>query len=275
MAKQLAGRTAWVTGSSRGIGQSIARRLAEAGAAVAIHGSSATSSDVFGEGNNLADVAAAIADATGSPTTSVVADLTDPLATKTALSEVEAALGPIDILVAAAGGDIGTSGVRAPHAGKIQVGNDAINLSDEDIQTIWQRNFLTCVNACKATVPGMIERGSGWVVTIGSIAGLFGGANSVIYSSAKAAVHEYTRCLAAQLRPLGIQANCVAPGDILSERFQASRPLDPDRMGQDGLVRYGALDDIAAVVEFLVSPEARYITGQVIRVDGGLQLWPV
>ena len=270
----LAGHTAWVTGSSRGIGQAIAWRLAAAGAAVAVHGSSPESSAVFGEGDSLAAVAQRIGDDTGASTCWVAADLTDPQATQDALAQIEAALGPVDILVHAAGGDIGAAGVRAPNAGKVQVGNDALNIGDEDIRVIWERNFLTCVNACKAAVPGMIERGQGWVVTIGSISGLGGTDSGVIYSSAKAAVHEYTRCLAAQLRPFGIQANCVAPGDILSQRFQASRPVSPERLADKALTRYGVLDDIASVVEFLVTPASSYITGQIIRVDGGKQLWP-
>jgi len=274
MPQQSIAKTAWVTGSSRGIGQAIAWRLAESGMSVAVHGSTPDSSAVFGEGASLADVASQIAAKTGSRTAWVAADLTDPGETARARAEVEGKLGPIDVLVTAAGGDIGAAGVRAPHAGKIQQGNDALFLSDDDIRVIWERNFLTCVNSCKATVPGMIDRGSGCVVTISSISGLGGIPGSVIYASAKAAVQEYTRCLAAQLRTTGIRANCVAPGDILTQRFQASRPLDDARLKDDSLARYGVGDDIAQVVLFLASPESGYITGQVVRVDGGAQLWP-
>ena len=274
MTGPLEGRVAWVTGSSRGIGQAIAWRLARAGAAVALHGSTPDSSAVFDEGDSLADVAARIAGQTGARVTWVAADLRDPAATADAAAHVEAELGPIEVLVAAAGGDIGAAGVWAPHAGKVQTGNDALFLPDEDVRAIWERNVLTCVNACKAVVPGMIARHRGWVVTLGSIAGLSGAPGGAIYATAKAAVHEYTRCLAAQVRSDGIPVNCVAPGDITSQRFLASRPIDSARQADTSLGRYGVVDDIAAAVEFLVSPAASYITGQVLRIDGGKQLFP-
>jgi 3-oxoacyl-[acyl-carrier protein] reductase len=98
---------------------------------------------------------------------------------------------------------------------------------------------------------------------------------SAIYATSKAAVHEYTRCLAMMLRPHGIYANAVAPGDTLSERFKVSRPIDQEKMKTSGsLDRYGWPIEIAKVVEFLVSDASSYITGQVIRVDGGRQMWP-
>ena len=78
---------------------------------------------------------------------------------------------------------------------------------------------MTCIFACREVAPGMIARKRGWIVNVGSIAGLAGRPESAIYATAKAAVHEYTRCLAALLRPHGIYANAVAPGNTLSERF--------------------------------------------------------
>jgi 3-oxoacyl-[acyl-carrier protein] reductase len=122
----------------------------------------------------------------------------------------------------------------------------------------------------------MIARKRGWVVNLGSIAGLTGGIESAIYATTKAAVHEYTRCLAALLRPHGVHANAVAPGNTLSERFKVSRPIDEAQVISAGgsLERYGWPLEIAKAVEFLVSDASSYISGQVLRVDGGQQLWP-
>ena len=143
------------------------------------------------------------------------------------------------------------------------------------MKIILDRNLLTCIYACREVVPEMIERKSGWVVNIGSIAGLTGLPEGAIYSTSKAAVHEYTRCLAVMLRPHGVYANAIAPGDTLTERFKASRPLEDSRLKNLGsLERYGLPIEVAKTVEFLVSEASSYITGQIIRVDGGKQTWP-
>lgn len=121
----------------------------------------------------------------------------------------------------------------------------------------------------------MMERNSGWIVTIGSIAGLGGHGSEVIYGTAKAAVHEYTRCLAAQMRPHGVYANVIAPGEIITARFVASRPTRDERKVHEGaLTRYGWPEEVAKTVEFLVTEDSSYITGQVLRIDGGAQLFP-
>ena len=204
----------------------------------------------------------------------VCGDLTDPAVVKDLVSQIRSRFGHIDILVNNAGGDIGAKGVRAPKAGRPDE-NNAIFISLEDLKIILDRNLLTCIYACREVVPEMIERKSGWVVNIGSIAGLTGLPEGAIYSTSKAAVHEYTRCLAVMLRPHGVYANAIAPGDTLTERFKASRPLEDSRLKNLGsLERYGLPIEVAKTVEFLVSEASSYITGQIIRVDGGKQTWP-
>jgi 3-oxoacyl-[acyl-carrier protein] reductase len=119
----------------------------------------------------------------------------------------------------------------------------------------------------------MISRKEGWIVNIGSLGALSARAQGAIYCSAKAAVHEYTRCLAAQLRPYNVHANVVAPGVIITPRFVASRPTDKTKLLTDGtLDRYGWPIEVAKAVEFLVTPDSSYVTGTMLQVDGGLQL---
>jgi 3-oxoacyl-[acyl-carrier protein] reductase len=272
--KHLAGKTAFVTGSSRGLGQAIAVQLARAGANVVIHGSTMNSSAYFKEGGSLAEVAEKLAKENGVKTTYVAGDLTRVDLVQEMVKQIREKLGHIDILVNNAGGDTGSMGAAGKNAGKIVEGNDALFLPYEEVRTILDRNIITCINVCKEVVPAMRDKKEGWVVNIGSIAGMAGLVGAAIYATAKAAVHEYTRCLAALVRPYGIHVNCVAPGDTLSERFKASRPLEEERMNQASLERYGWPVEIARAVEFLVSPEGgSYITGQVLRVDGGRQIW--
>ena len=274
MTTRLAGKVAWVTGSSRGIGRAVAAHLAELGADVAIHGTTPTSTQAFEEAESLDAVAQEIANETGANVLAVHGDLTDLDVVENHVASIRSHFGHIDILVNNAGGDIGTQGVTGENAGK-PVANDAINVSLEDIRTVLDRNLMTCILPCREVAPEMVERKQGWIVNIGSIAGLSGHAREVVYGVSKAAVHEYTRCLAAQLRPDGVYVNAIAPGEIITARFVASRPTNEDRKVHDGaLTRYGWPDEIARTVEFFVTNNSSYITGQILRVDGGAQLFP-
>ena len=271
---RLENKVAWVTGSSRGIGRVVAEHLASLGAKVAVHGTTPTSTRQLGEAESLDAVAMEIATARGTDVLAVHGDLTDVDTVARNVREIRDRFGSIDILINNAGGDIGSKGVTAENAGKPVV-NDAVNISLTDVETILDRNLRTCILVCREVVPEMMQRNQGWIVTIGSIAGLSGHPREVSYSVAKAAVHEYTRCLAAQLRPHGVYANIIAPGEIITPRFEASRPTRDERKVETGaLTRYGWPHEVARAVEFFVTSDSSYVTGQVLRVDGGMQIWP-
>jgi 3-oxoacyl-[acyl-carrier protein] reductase len=273
--KPLAGQVAWVTGSSRGLGRVMATKLCQLGAAVAIHGTRFDSPRSFGEGESMEQVARDIAAEAGGNVMPVWGDVTEEAEVKRMAEVVQAQLGPIDILVANAGGDIGAGGTGIGRGGRPSP-DDCIAISLPDIRAVLDRNLLSCILCCRAVAPGMMARKRGRIITIGSIAGAFGRDDGAIYAVAKAAVHEYTRCLAVQLRPYNVPVNCVAPGGTVTNRFLVIHNIDQGKLIEEGtLDRYGRPHEIASVVAFLATEEGRFISGQVIRVDGGSQCWAV
>ncbi len=258
----LTGEVALVTGSGRGLGFSIARALVARGARVAIHDRDTSACAEFGEFADL-DAARRAAGAA----VAVTGDIADPDAVKALVAQTQAALGPITRLVCCAGGDIAAAGGKPKP-------NDALGVKIEDIRALIDRNLMGTILACQAICPGMAERGNGAVVNIASTAAHQGVSDGVIYAVAKAGVAQYTRCLAAQLRPAGVRVNAISPGPTKTARFQATRPLDPEQMDEsNALDRYGTPAELADAVAYLLSSESRFISGQILRVDGGLSLY--
>jgi NAD(P)-dependent dehydrogenase (short-subunit alcohol dehydrogenase family) len=267
-------RIAWVTGSSRGIGRVIAGHLAALGAQVAVHGTSPTSARAFNEADSLDAVAQEITQAHGRNVLPVWGDLTGEAVVRDLVAQIRDRFGRIDILVNCAGGDIGAQGTLGENAGK-PLANDALHVSLDDVRAVLDRNLMTCILCCREVAPEMMARREGWIVNIGSTGGMMGRDHGVIYSTAKAAVHQYSRCLAAQLQPYNVHVNVVAPGPIATPRFLASRPIDDEMQNASGtLDRYGQSIEVARAVAFLVTEASSYVTGQILRVDGGRQLWP-
>jgi NAD(P)-dependent dehydrogenase (short-subunit alcohol dehydrogenase family) len=265
--KPLRGKIAFVTGSGRGLGRVMADRLASLGADVAIHDLSATGPAKYGEAGDLAEVADHIA-RHGTRLTTVTGNIGDPVAVAEMARSITAALGEVDILVNCAGGDIGAAGGKPSP-------NTALDIALEDIQVETNNNLIGTLLVCQAFVRPMRERGAGVVINIASAAAHSGVTPEVIYSTLKAAVVHYTRCLAAELRPYGVRVNAVSPGPTKTARFQATRATDPGMMEtNDSLIRYADPEEIADAVAFLAGPQAKFIHGQVLRVDGGLTLFP-
>jgi 3-oxoacyl-[acyl-carrier protein] reductase len=267
-ARSLAGKVALVTGAGRGLGRAFALRLASLGADVAIHGMRENGPAEYGEGSTLTAVAQAVAAEHGVRTISVRGDLTKGPDIDRVVETTAQKLGPIDILVHNAGGDIAAAGGKPDP-------NDAVNISEEDVRAVLDRNLLSTILTCQAVARGMMARRQGRIVTIRSIAAFKGRTNASIYAVSKAGVTHYTRCLADQLRPYDITVNCIAPGDTRTGRFMGTRAVDPSRMVEAGtLDRIATVDEVARVVEVFAGPLGAFVSGQVLRVDGGGQCWP-
>ncbi len=265
--KELSGRTAFVTGSGRGLGRTMAEKLASLGADVAIHDIDFTAPSKYGEAADLDQVAKDMA-RHGGKVCAVTGNIGDRAAVAQMKRTILEKLGPVHILVNCAGGDIGAAGGK-PNP------NNALDISYEDIRVLTENNLIGTMLVCQAFVSDMKAAGSGVVVNIASVAAHMGCSPEVVYSTLKSGVVHYTRCLAKELLEDGVRVNVVSPGPTKTARFQATRTVDPKRMdaAQKSFNRYAEPDEIAEAVAFLAGPRSKFINGQVLRVDGGLSLF--
>jgi 3-oxoacyl-[acyl-carrier protein] reductase len=248
----LDGQVALVTGSSRGIGAAIAIEFARRGAAVAVHGRDRAA---------VRDVAATVA-GLGGKVIEVTGELSDFARVEAVRGQVEAGLGPVDILVANAGGSLTPPGPLE-------------EIPEEGWRATIDGNLLTTFLTLKSFLPGLKQRRRGCVITIGSAAGRRAEPRSPIpYAAAKAGIALLTQQVAAQAGPFGIRVNCIAPETILTERNSERIPADTQAMlaGWHPLQRLGTPGDVAAAAAVLASAEAAWITGVVLDVAGGAVL---
>ncbi len=241
---ELSGRTAIVTGGSRGIGLAIARELAEAGARVA----------VLARGGARADEAASSLPGEGHM--GLACDVADSAAAQSAVAAVEEAFGGVHVLVNNAG---------------ITRDNILLRLKDEDWDDVIDTNLRGAFNMTRAVTRGMMKRREGVILNVSSVVGLMGNAGQTNYAASKAGLHGLTKSVARELASRGVRCNAIAPGFIETDMTAELDAKQTEALRERiPLGRLGAPEDVAAVVRFLAGPSAGYITGQIITVDGGM-----
>jgi len=245
----LTGRTALVTGSSQGIGRALAGGLAAAGATVVVHGRDA------GKAARAADE---ISEATGARALSAVFDVTDAAAVDAGIAALEAELGTPDIVVNNAGIQR-----RAPIA----------EFSDADWHELVETNLSSAFHLSRRVARGMIERGSGKLIQIGSVQSQLARPSIAPYAATKGAIVMLTKGLCADLAPHGVQANAIAPGYFATELTQAlvaDETFSAWVRGRTPAGRWGEVDDLVGALVFLAGGASDFVNGQTIYVDGGM-----
>lgn len=263
---RLGGKTAIVTGGAGGMGRAYAHRLAELGADVAILDIDLEVAKRWGEELTHDSVAEELV-ALGVRALAIEVDLSQRESTHAAIDAIAREFGRIDIVVHNAGGAVTPFDRSAPST-----------CPPEDVEKLLGANLMSTIHVCQAVTPHLKAQGGGSIINI-TTAGIDAdniAATAAIYRAAKAATLRFSRSLAVELGPYGIRVNCISPGIITTARI---RKLAAERnVGNDGqaaaipLRRLGTVDDVLGAMEFLASEMSSYVTGEVIRITGGLTL---
>lgn len=245
-------RAAVVTGSSRGIGRAVACALAEAGFDVCVNCSSESSLPAARE------LAAELEADCGVRAIAVAANVADAAEAAALIDAAHEAFGRIDVLVNNAG--ITRDGLLA-------------RMKEEDFDAVVNVNLKGTFNCCKAAAQRMMKQRYGRIVNMSSVVGVAGNAGQANYAASKAGVIGLTKCIARELAARNITCNAVAPGFISTDMTDALSDKQREAIvGRIASKRLGEPEDVAALVRFLASEEAGYITGQTICIDGGMSL---
>lgn len=248
MIQTLQGQVAVVTGASRGIGRAIALELGRLGATVV---GTATSE------SGAADIQAGL-EAAGVAGRGLALDVTDAAACEAVVSEIEKTLGPVLVLVNNAG---------------ITRDNLSMRMKDSEWDAVIDTNLKAVFRMSRLVMRGMMKARTGRIINITSVVGSSGNPGQANYAAAKAGVAGMTRALAQELGSRNITVNCVAPGfidtDMTKELPEAQRKILQEKIA---LGRLGKPEEIAAVVGFLASPNASYVTGATLHVNGGMYM---
>ncbi|MFB6122928.1 MAG: beta-ketoacyl-ACP reductase [Haloferacaceae archaeon] len=247
--RHLSGDVCLVTGSSRGIGRAVATTLGRHGAAVAVNYRSS------------ADEAAAVVDDVtdaGGDAVAVQADVADPDAVERMRDRIHDEFGPVDVLVNNAG---------------VTIDRTFDEMTHEEWRRVVDVNLNGAFNCTKAFFEDVRDAEAGRVVNVSSVVGKQGNYGQANYAAAKSGLFGFTRSLAHELAPHGATANCVAPGYTRTDMVEDVREDIRERMRQKTLLgRFASVEDVAAVVRFLASDDSAYVTGEVVDVNGGIDL---
>jgi len=248
MTKALAGEVALVTGATRGIGRAIAGTLAAAGATVI---GTATTDE------GAATISAYLKDA-GSAGTGMKLDVSDGAAVDAALAAIDEGFGAVTILVNNAG---------------ITRDNLLLRMKDDEWDAIMATNLKPAFRLAKGVLRGMMKARRGRIIQIGSVVGASGNPGQANYAAAKAALVGFTKSLAQEVGSRNITVNCVAPGFIDTDMTKALPDAQRATLLEKiPLGRLGSPEDIASAVLFLASPQAGYVTGTTLHVNGGMYM---